>query len=174
MFITELHYQLLDFIALGGLMLWVILLVAILLWTLLLNHHFFIRNSYPNYAKQLLAQWQNRDERRSWQARQIREALASQATIRLHHSLALIKTLIAICPLLGLLGTVSGMIEVFDVMASLGTSNARAMASGVSAATIPTMAGMVVALSGIYLSARLNNRADRESRKFRDQLTSSI
>ena len=170
--VSELQQTLLDFIALGGMMLWVILLVAVVLWTLLLNHHFFIRYSYPDYAHTLHLEWQNRPERHSWYARQVREGLLSQATIRLHHSLALIKTLIAICPLLGLLGTVSGMIEVFDVMASLGTSNARAMASGVSAATMPTMAGMVVALSGIYLSARLTTRADRESRKLRDQLTS--
>jgi biopolymer transport protein ExbB len=42
------------------------------------------------------------------------------------------------------------MIEVFDVMTILGTGNPRAMASGVSKATIPTMAGMVVALSGLF------------------------
>ena len=50
-----------------------------------------------------------------------------------------IPTLIALLPLLGLLGTVTGMIQVFDVMASLGSGNPRAMANGVSAATIPTM-----------------------------------
>ncbi len=56
---------------------------------------------------------------------------------------------------MGLLGTVTGMIEVFDVMAIQGTSNVKAMANGVSMATIPTMAGMVIALSGILFEKRL-------------------
>ena len=59
------------------------------------------------------------------------------------------------CPLVGLLGTVTGMIEVFDVMAVQGSSNVKSMASGVSMATIPTMAGMVVALSGLLFEKRL-------------------
>ena len=83
----------------------------------------------------------------------------------------LLKTLIALCPLLGLLGTVTGMIEVFDVMAIAGSGNPRAMASGVSRATIPTMAGMVAALSGLYFSARLNRLTTKNIRAFQDQLS---
>ena len=61
-----------------------------------------------------------------------------------------IKGLVALCPLLGLLGTVTGMIEVFDVMAYTGTGNPRAMASGVSKATLPTMTGLVISISGLF------------------------
>jgi biopolymer transport protein ExbB len=57
--------------------------------------------------------------------------------------------------MIGLLGTVTGMISVFEVMATVGTSNARLMAGGISMATMPTMAGMVAALSGVFFSARL-------------------
>ena len=46
--------------------------------------------------------------------------------------------------MLGLLGTVYGMIEVFEVLAVLGTGNPRAMSTGVAKATIPTMAGMTI------------------------------
>ena len=52
--------------------------------------------------------------------------------------------------MLGLLGTVTGMIEVFDVMAFTGTGNPRAMASGVSKATLPTMTGLVISISGLF------------------------
>ena len=62
------------------------------------------------------------------------------------------------------------MIEVFDVMAISGSGNPRAMASGVSRATVPTMAGMVAALSGVYFSARLNRLTQKETRLFQDQL----
>ena len=59
---------------------------------------------------------------------------------------------------MGLLGTVTGMVAVFEVMAEVGTGNARLMASGISMATIPTMAGMVGALSGIFVSRVLEIR----------------
>ena len=82
----------------------------------------------------------------------------------------LIKVLIAICPLLGLLGTVTGMIAVFDVMTYSGGGNARAMAGGVSMATIPTMAGMVAALSGVYFGTWLEHKAQVETEKLEDLL----
>ncbi len=77
----------------------------------------------------------------------------------------------AILPLLGLLGTVTGMIQVFNVMAVVGTSNARLMAGGVSAATIPTMAGLVAALSGLYLAVYLQRRANKATHVITDILT---
>ena len=81
------------------------------------------------------------------------------------------RTLIALCPMLGLLGTVTGMIEVFDVMAFGGGGNTRAMASGVSKATIPTMAGMVAAISGMILIVQIERFAENETERLADQLT---
>jgi biopolymer transport protein ExbB len=82
----------------------------------------------------------------------------------------IIKTLVAMCPLIGLLGTVTGMISVFETMATQGTGNARLMASGISMATIPTMAGMVAALSGVFFSTRLEARAKVAKEKLVDSL----
>jgi biopolymer transport protein ExbB len=73
--------------------------------------------------------------------------------------------------MLGLLGTVTGMIEVFDVMALSGGGNTRAMASGVSKATIPTMAGMVAALSGIILILQIERFAENETERVANRLT---
>jgi biopolymer transport protein ExbB len=83
----------------------------------------------------------------------------------------MIKTLVALCPLFGLLGTVTGMIKVFEVMAVSGSGNVRAMAAGVSQATIPTMAGMVGALSGVLLVTILTRRAAHEVQFLEDSLT---
>jgi biopolymer transport protein ExbB len=69
------------------------------------------------------------------------------------------------------MGTVTGMIEVFDVMALSGSGNARSMASGVSKATIPTMAGMVGALSGVFLVTLLTRRVEKEVESLQDDLT---
>jgi hypothetical protein len=54
--------------------------------------------------------------------------------------------LAAVAPLLGLLGTVTGMIATFDVLAVFGTGNAKAMAGGISEALITTQTGLLVAL----------------------------
>ena len=96
--------------------------------------------------------------------------MVSEVRQKLQRNVTMIQTLIAICPLLGLLGTVTGMVAVFDVMAFFGTGNARAMAAGVSKATIPTMAGMVAALSGVYFASNLDRKASVESEKLEDLL----
>ena len=69
-----------------------------------------------------------------------------------------IQILITLCPVLGLLGTVTGMIEVFDVV-SFGTGNARALASGITKATLPTMTGMAISIVGLLTFTILNSKS---------------
>ncbi|CCH47318.1 MotA/TolQ/ExbB proton channel family protein [Pseudodesulfovibrio piezophilus] len=69
--------------------------------------------------------------------------------------------LAAIAPLLGLLGTVTGMISTFDVIAQFGTGNARALASGISEALITTQSGLVVAVPGLIMGGLLFRRAEK-------------
>ncbi len=73
--------------------------------------------------------------------------------------LAAIAVLAAVAPLLGLLGTVLGMIETFEVISVFGTGNSRAMASGISIALITTQTGLLVAIPGLLMSNRLNRTA---------------
>ena len=94
----------------------------------------------------------------------------SEVSLSLHAFLPLIRMLVALCPLLGLLGTVLGMVGVFEVIAVSGNDDAQAMARGVYRATIPTMAGLVVALTGIYFTVRLGRLADRETGHLQDAL----
>ena len=96
--------------------------------------------------------------------------MISEISIESRRNISIIQVLMVLLPLLGLLGTVTGMIQVFNVMAIAGTSNARLMAGGVSAATIPTMAGLVAALSGLYLTAHLKKRADNVVKGLEDLL----
>ena len=76
------------------------------------------------------------------------------------------------CPMIGLLGTVYGMIEVFEVLSFLGTGNPRAMSSGVAMATIPTMSGMVITLFGLYFYQDITGRIDNLSKNFKIDLQS--
>ncbi len=159
-----------DFMETGGIVLWAILFFAIVLWTLILERYWFYLFVVPSKIKHSVSSWENRKDKSSWHAMRIREYFISNLSCSLQRNLPVIKTVIGLCPLLGLLGTVTGMIQVFDVMAVMGTGNARAMAAGVSAATIPTMAGMVIALSGLYFNARLQHIAERKKQEAADHM----
>jgi biopolymer transport protein ExbB len=97
--------------------------------------------------------------------------MISQFSYSVNRGIPMIQTFVALCPLLGLMGTVTGMIKVFQVLAVSGSGNVRAMAGGVSQATVPTMAGMVGALSGVLLVTLLTRRAAREVEFLEDSLT---
>ena len=145
----------------GGPVLWVILALSILLWSLIIERYWYLYRIHPGIIKQLTRSF-TEIKSTSRHKTLIREAMISQINLDLTRTLPQIRTLIMLCPLLGLLGTVTGMIHVFDVVAITGTGNAKAMASGISLATIPTMAGLVTALSGFYFSMRLKHHAQRE------------
>ncbi|MDC9725806.1 MAG: MotA/TolQ/ExbB proton channel family protein [Gammaproteobacteria bacterium] len=145
----------------GGLILWAILIASIVMWTLIMERYLFVYIIHPKHVKTLLSEWHERTERSSWYAHKIREGLVSESRAALKQNLMSIRTLIAALPMLGLLGTVDGMIQTFDVLTVFGTGNARGMAGGISIALITTMGGLLAALSGMYFSAHLEQRVTR-------------
>lgn len=163
-------YSIQDFVDQGGPVLWVIFATCFLLWLLILERIWYLQIAWPRKSRKVIAQWNARAECRSWRAKKIREVTVSEVNMQLHATLPLIKVLVALCPLMGLLGTVLGMIGVFEVIAVSGNDDAQAMASGVYRATIPTMAGLVVALTGIYFTVRLRQVADRATGRLVDRL----
>ena len=159
-----------DFTETGGQVLLVIGLLIFVMWLLILERVLYLFVWHKKAAKKALDEWNARSERGSWNAEQIRQKVISSLTIELNGSIPIIQALVALCPLLGLMGTVTGMIEVFDVMAISGSGNARSMASGVSKATIPTMAGMVGALSGVFASTWLARTVKSERTHLEDSI----
>lgn len=166
----SIYHSIEQFLNSGGHILWIILWTSICLWTLIIERLLYFKQSYPQQRQQWLSVWADQTNKNCKQALYIRDYLISEAKISMERNLSIIKMLVALCPLLGLLGTVTGMIHVFDVMAVTGTGNARAMASGVSHATIPTMAGMVVAIAGIYFSKLIEQKVNEETHHLSDLL----
>lgn len=155
----------------GGMVLLFIAALTFVMWTLIFERVWYFKGGLKGDLQQSLDVWEARGERNSWNARQIRAALISKIELKVNTNMDMIATMVSLCPLLGLLGTVTGMIEVFNVLAMTGGGDAKEMAGGVSKATIPTMAGMVAALSGLFANTYLTRIAERENQLFADHLT---
>ncbi|MCP4039959.1 MAG: MotA/TolQ/ExbB proton channel family protein [bacterium] len=139
------------------------------MWTLIYERFWYFRTLHRREVARVREIWDARFERSSWESGHIRRMLISDVRLKLVAGLGPIQTLIKVAPMLGLLGTVTGMIEVFDVMSG-GSGNARGMAAGVSKATLPTMAGMVAAISGMIFSIQLRRFANDEAERVADSL----
>jgi biopolymer transport protein ExbB len=159
-----------DFVERGGNVLLVLAFVTAAMWTLIYERFWYFRTLHKREAERIRHAWAARADHSSWEAHKIREMLVSQVRLGLDKRLWPIETFVTLCPMLGLLGTVTGMIEVFDVMAFSGSGNARGMAAGVSKATLPTMAGMVASLSGMLFSIQLRRFALDEADRVEDSL----
>ena len=160
-----------DFMNMGGPVLWIIGALLLVMWSLIFERVWYLHSTHAKRVKQTLAVWAGRSDTRSWRAQQIRNLMISEVSLDLKSTLPMIESLVVVCPLLGLMGTVTGMIEVFYVMAFTGGGDAQSMAGGVSKATIPTMAGMVGALSGIFASNWLKHRVDRDLELLEDHMS---
>lgn len=165
--------DLLSFFERGGFVLYIVFSIAFFLWTLLIERYIYIHFTYKKHKKMLFEDLKLVSPSNKFKD-EIKRSLVEKSSINLSLGLDFIKTLIIVCPLVGLLGTVTGMIEVFDVMAITGTSNVKSMANGVSMATIPTMAGMVIALSGILFEKKLELTIKQKKQKLELEISKAI
>ena len=159
-----------QFLETGGNVLLLIMFAAFILWSLILERLAYWQFAHEGIERAVINEWRQRADKKSWYAHVVRDQLISQVRQKTETNVELIKTVTAIAPMLGLLGTVVGMVEVFDVMAISGSSNARAMSGGVSKATIPTMSGLIVALSAFYFANDLERRAKQRVQQLGDHL----
>ncbi len=160
------------YMEMGGPVLWAIAGLAFAMWTLIVERIWYYKGGGVQADVNLaISIWETRAERTSWFAHKVREKLISEASEKVRASLPMVKTMVAVAPLFGLLGTVTGMISVFEVMAITGGGDARQMAGGVFRATIPTLSGMVVAIAGVFADTYLNRIADKETALLEDHMT---
>ena len=159
-----------GFMLRGGPVLWIIAWLLLVKWSLVFERVWYLNTTHKANVKATLAAWNARSDTKSWSAHQIRPMMISKISLDVRNTLPIIEVLVTICPLLGLIGTVTGMIEVFFVMAVTGGGDAKSLAGGVSKATIPTMAGMVGAISGIFAANYLKAKVDRDIELLEDHL----
>lgn len=162
--------QISVFLSAGGKVLWLIFFVLLILWFFIIERFYYFHKIYPHKKKERKKNWMDRRDKKSWFALKIREEEISQMTKEMSQFHSYIKTLVVISPLLGLTGTVTGMISIFDIISISGTGNSRLMASGISLAVLPTMAGLVTALSGLYFVNYFEKKCEKETQVFSECL----
>jgi len=95
-------------------------------------------------------------------------------TPKLESGLTLLKIIAAVAPLMGLLGTVTGMIITFQAITIFGAGDPKAMAGGISSALITTVLGLLVAIPTVLLHTVVNGRAQRIIHVLNEQATGIV
>ena len=97
------------------------------------------------------------------------EDVLAKASPALEKNLSIIKLLAAVAPLLGLLGTVIGMIETFQAITLFGTGDPKLMAGGISQALVTTMLGLIAAVPLLFVHNILDSRSRAISQIYEEQ-----
>ncbi len=163
--LTELYIALRDFMESGGPVLWYIALLVTFMWALIFERIYYFLFVHEDVVKDINKKYLGMSFPTAWHKNVTKGRLISEGKISINKNIQLIQVCVALCPLFGLMGTVTGMIEVFQVMAFNGGGDARSMAGGVSKATLPTMAGMVSALSGVLAMIWVKNQVETNELK---------
>jgi len=156
---------------LGGPVVDWIFVSCIVMWCIVVERYWYFMRVLPGDVKKSLAVWQARSDHQSWKAHQIRKAMISRLNAAMTANLGVLRVLVPMSPLLGLLGTVSGMLNVFDSMAARGSADARSMANGVSEAMICTLTGLAVSISGLYPVFYFRRRVKVETEHLAEKFT---
>jgi biopolymer transport protein ExbB len=162
---------LVDMRRLGGPIVVWIFVACVLMWTIALERAWYFLKVHPVETARQVTLWRQRRERSSWASRAVRAAMISRLNAGLTRNLPILRVLVPMCPLLGLIGTVVGMLTVFDAMAALGSADARSMATGVSEAMTCTLAGLAVSITGLYPVYYFRSRARRETERLAEKFS---
>jgi biopolymer transport protein ExbB len=156
---------------LGGPVVNWIFLACVLMWSIVIERVWYYRKVLPVETKRTLGEWLARSNRHSWTSHQVRRAMISRLNAGMAANMQVLRVLVPMCPLLGLLGTVGGMLEVFDSMAARGSADARSMASGISEAMICTLSGLAVSITGLYPVYYFRRRMRHETELLADKFS---
>jgi biopolymer transport protein ExbB len=157
--------------ALGGPIVDWIFATCVVMWCIVIERYWYFSRMLPKDTARSLTEWRERSEHTSWRSRQIRKALISRLNAGMSANIQVLRVLIPMAPLLGLVGTVSGMLNVFDSMAARGSADARSMATGVSEAMICTLTGLAVSISGLYPVFYFKRKVRLETERLSDKFT---
>ena len=147
-----------DLLFSGGRVLLVIMVVAFVMWSIVIERYLYFIFYSKHLAARYVDLWQSLDSALRVYRPVVKSRYLSEYRLYNERGILFLKSLIKASLLVGLLGTVVGMISVFDAYA-LTHNPIEEIAAGIAQAIIPTMAGILVALSGLYFAYHLQQIA---------------
>ena len=173
----DLQDLLFEFLEKGGPVVLLIGVLIMVMWILIFERLWFFRFSKPQLIQDareqcdLVRSENGGPGRKSWEGHMIRSMLISQASSSINSNIDLIKVCTAVAPLFGLFGTITGMMEVFHILAVTGGGDAKAMAGGVARSTIPAMAGLFASIPALLALRSIDQAAKKNIEILTERLT---
>ena len=156
-FLFGLQDTLLDFFEKGGGVVVFIGFLIILMWSFILERFWYFKYIHGDVEKDIQNAWQETPDHKSWSGHQIRSMLIS-----------------VVAPLLGLFGTITGMINTFQAITLFGTGDPKTMANGISEALVTTMLGLMTAIPATFMAAIMANYAKNILTVLEEQSTGMV
>ena len=157
-----------ELITRGGPVLYLLFILTLIIFYIVFNKYFFVYVEKKEWLSIKLDNFIKSNPPTSVNLMHVEKTFLSEFNRNSYQNIKLLDGLIGMCPMIGLLGTVYGMIEVFEVLSFLGTGNPRAMSSGVAKATIPTMASMVITLFGLYFRQDIGAKLEKSNNEIKN------
>lgn len=158
----DFYDALLIFLDKGGVVLYPLFILTFILWVLLIDRYVYFYFYAKKFKQTLLKKFEEQKNRYGSYEIFIQNDLKKEYELKLFANQKLIQTLYMLAPLIGLLGTVLGMIHIFDIIAITGNSSAKSLSNGVAMATIPTLCGIVIVVSSIFFIKKYELKANKE------------
>ena len=160
-----------DFLVQGSGILLVIFASSLVMWFLIVDRYWYIFSTANRIGKHIAQQWQLvLPHKTAWECFVIRRYYISKFKHAAVANIPMIKVLVTINMLLGLLGTIVGMIAVFENLVLSEITGIRGLVDGVSQTIIPAIAGLLASLSGIFFVMQIQKKARQLTQHFASTL----
>lgn len=154
----------------GAVVLTLIFLLAVILWALIIERYWYFLFIHPDVLDNSLQIWSRRANGPAHLARRTRRQILTDVGGQMSRYVTLIQSLVVVIFLLGLLGSVGGMMKVLDALTESGDATTLALSRAIGSAAIPVVTGLAVVVTGVLFGQELKQRVIRETRLLRDKL----
>jgi biopolymer transport protein ExbB len=154
----------------AGVTMWLLVLLAVTLWSLIAERYWYFYFVFPQSQEIALRRWKRYANAERGLASRARRQIVENVFADTHRSVSLIRSLVTVILLLGLTGSVSGLMRVLDASTLGGAMGQQLMARGIAATAVPTIAAGALVLLALFFTRALGDRADAETRLLADRL----
>jgi biopolymer transport protein ExbB len=150
--------------------LWLLFLLGVLLWALIFERYWYFYLVHPQVLEIAQRRWKRWADSELRVRRRARQQILISVMAQMDRAVKLISSLIVVILLLGLLGSVGGMMAVLDALPVGGAAGEQLVARAIAAAAVPIAVAGAVVVAALFFSRSLRDRSEVEIRLLNDRL----